>query len=170
MEKNYFKKGSHVILHGEFWDPESYKNNGSGWIKTHKHATVSCNMRDEYGRFTKDADDAVTILLKVDGKIIEAEMRNVEPDVAPPSLSFEELEKLWGEIRPGSIYYADYRNSLGVYERTAYDYVEGYEEENYYDLKENFPNLSDKELEEKHWETLSAEGFAIYCQGCEHIY
>ena len=144
--KDFIKRNSSVIWHGEFWDKESYKRTGCGWVKKWKRAKIVSTPRDtETGKFTNDFyyDDSITVNLKDrDGNVFESTLDKLEPDVDPSTLSEEELTKLWNEISHGSIYYSDYRNSLGVFQEVAYDFFEGYAEENWYDLKEEFPKLS----------------------------
>lgn len=172
--KDFIKKGAHVIRHHKKWKKVMWSNSGYGWVDETEHCEIISQPRDsETGRFTNDFywDDSITVNLKdSNGKTFAETINNLEPDFAPCELSDEDLKTLWNEMNKGSIYYADYRNSVGVFEKTAYDFFEGYAEENWYDLKDEFPEISDEELEEKHWDSMCAEGFAAYCQSCEYLY
>lgn len=171
--KDFIKKGSHVIWHGEYFDEQKFKNTGAGWVKGHKHVQIISQARDDEGKFTSDFywDEDVTVNVKDEnGKIFQTAICNLEPDFAPGGLSNEDLKTLWNEMGKGSIYYADYRNSVGIFEETAYNFFEGYADENWYDLKEEYPELSDEELEQKHWDSMNAESFAEYCKGVEYLY
>lgn len=172
--KDFIKKGARVICHHKVWRKVYWSDSGYGWLNESEHCKIVSQPRyEDSGKFANKEDfnyydDSIIVDLKgEDGKVFTTTLDKLEPDLDPATLSVEDLKTLWNEIAKGSIYYADYRNSVGVYEEIAYNFFEGYAEENWYDLKESFPNLSDEELEEKHWETMSAEGFAYYCQSCE---
>ena len=76
-------------------------------------------------------------------------------------LSYDELKKLRSQIVLGSIYMADYRNTLGITAEEAYDYADGFEDFIY----------SDEEIskEEKERREHSSEEFADYCQSIEPL-
>lgn len=155
MEKNYYKKGSQVIFHFKEWRRVYYNESGYDYVPTWKRAVIVSPPRNEQGRFTNDFyyEDEVSVKLKdKDGKVFTATLDRIEPDVDPCTLSREELMKLWNEISHGSMYYSDYRNSLGVFENVAMNAYEAYFEY----LREE---LSDEEAEEQE----CAEGFADYC-------
>lgn len=173
----FIKKGARVICHHKVWSEVMWSRSGFGWIDKEEHCEIVSKPRYESdGRFANKADfyyydDSIIVKLKgEDGREFTETLDKLEPDFAPAALSEEDLKTLWNEMSKGSIYYADYRNSVGVYEKTAFNYFEGYAEENWRETKEKFPNLSDEELEEKHWQTMSAEDFAYYCKGCEYSY
>lgn len=66
-------------------------------------------------------------------------------------LSRDELERLYGQIRWGSIYLSDYRNDLNVDEEEVYDKAEDYTDMLYYEFGEEYEKQ------------MSAEDFADYC-------
>ena len=163
MEKNFFKKGAHVIYHYKEWRQVYYLTHGThDWVHTWKRATVLETPRDEYGRFTNDFRYERDVFVKLrdnDGKVFTATLYELEPDVDPGSLTDDELKTLWSEISHGSMYYSDYRNSLGVFENTALNYYEGYFEE----LCDELGSPFNAEQEQ------CAETFAEYYQGCEYL-
>jgi hypothetical protein len=139
-----------------------WTNNPSGydWCPVWERALVLEIPRDEYGRFSSDMDDYDTIKLKTEsGKIVVAKLGNVEHDYDPSTLSDKELEVLYHQIVKGSLYYADYRNTLGVFENTACDYYEGFVE----DLRSTYG--SDELADE--FDTV--ENFVDYCKGVEYL-
>ena len=148
-------KGSPVIYHYKEWRRVYYLYEGThDWVDCYKHAIIKENPRDEYGRFTSSDDDYNTVkIMTEDLEVIVTEMRNIEPDRDPADLTKEESEKLWNEISHGSMYYSDYRNSVGVFENTALCYYEGYADECEYENKEE-----------------TAEGFFWYCKNVEYFY
>lgn len=159
MEKNYFKKGAQVIYHFKVWQKVMWSKSGYGYVPRWKRAVIVSPPRDEYGKFTNNFDwpEDVTVTLKdEDGKVFTSTLDEIEPDVDPATLSKKELRKLWNEISHGSMYYSDYRNSLGVFENIAMNAYEGYFES----LREE---LSDEEAEEKE----CADGFVDYCLSVE---
>lgn len=162
MEKSYYRKGSQVIYHFKEWRRVYYNESGYDMVPTWKRAIILSQPRDsETGMFTNDFrwEDSVSVKLKdAKGKVFTATLDEIEPDVDPSTLSEEELVKLFGEIIRGSIYFSDYRNSLGVFEEVASDAYDGYWEF----LTEE---LSHEEAEKKE----CAEGFAEYCQGVEYF-
>ena len=166
--EHVFKRGEQVIFHYKEWTKVMWSDSGWGWVPVWKRAIVQGTPRDETtGRFTTDYryDDEVVVRLKdEDGHVFDATIRDIEQDVDPCTLSTEELVKLYGQIRRGSMYYSDYKNTLGVFEATAMDFYEGYEDELYHDLKEQLGREpSDNEFDS----SLSALGFSAYCQSCE---
>lgn len=173
MEYEYFiAKGARVICNHKTWDIH-----WNSWRNEAEHCEIVSTPRFKCdGKFAGKEDfdyydEYIVVKLKgEDGKVFTETLDRLEPDFAPASLSEEDLKTLWNEMRKGSIYYEDYRNSVGVYEKTAIAYFEGYAEAHWHDTKEKFPTLSEEELEEKHWETMSAEEFAEYCKGCEYFY
>lgn len=159
MKENYFKKGAQVIFHYKEWRKVYWSESGYGYVDTWKRAIMLENPRDEYGMFTNDFryESYVSVKLKDEsGKVVFTTMDKIEADIDPAMLSFDECKQLWREISRGSMYYSDYRNSLGVFENTAYDYYEGY----WQCLVSEYGN---EEAEEKD----TAEEFALYCTGCE---
>lgn len=159
--KNYYKKGVIVIYHYKEWHRVYYKEGGYDWVSAWKRAVMLENPRDEYGRFTNDFryESYVSVKLKdEEGKIFTATLDEIEPDIAPGALSHEELVQLYNEISHGSLYYSDYRNSLGVFQNTASDYYDGFWEY----LKDEYGS---EEEAEKH---DMADEFAYYCEGCEY--
>jgi len=160
--KDYFKKGAIVIYHYKEWRKVYYNALGYDWVPVWKRALMLENPRDEYGRFTNDFSDEYAVNLKLkdeDGKIFAATLDEIEPDVAPGALSHEELVRLYNEISHGSMYYSDYRNSLGVFENTALDYYEGFWES----LKYEYGSEEEADRHD------NAEEFAYYCEGCEYL-
>lgn len=159
MEKNYFKKGAQVIYHHKVRRKVLWSDSGYGYVDEWKRAILVENPRDEYGRFTNDFQYESHTFVKLKdekGTIFTATLDEIEEDVDPAMLSFDDCKKLWREICKGSLYYSDYRNSLGVFEETAYNYYEGYWE-----------YLVEEYGEEKADEKDTAEEFAYYCTGCE---
>lgn len=169
MEKNYFTKGKPVIYHYKEWSRVYWNDSGWGYVDKWKRAILLTNPRDEEGKFTNDFryEWRVSVKLKdEDGKIFTASLEDVEPDVDPSELSYDDLLKLWSEISHGSMYYSDYRNSLGVFENTAYDYYEGFCECVYYDLKDS---LGREPTEEEISKFENDHDFAEYCMGVEYL-
>ena len=160
--KNYYKKGAFVIYHYKEERKVMWSDTGYGLVGCWKRAVMLENPRDAgSGSFTNDFyyEDCVSVKLKdEDGKIFTTTIDNIEPDIAPASLTHDELVTLWGEIIRGSMYYSDYQNSLGVFQNTAMDYYEGFWEY----LKDEYGS---EEEAEKH---DTAEEFAYYCEGCEY--
>lgn len=159
--KNYYKKGAFVIYHYKEERKVLWSNTGYGLVGCWKRAVMLENPRDWYGCFTNNYkwEDSVTIKLKdEDGNIFTTTLDNIEPDIAPASLTHDELATLWGEIVRGSMYYSDYRNSLGVFENTALDYYEGFWES----LVDEYGSEAEAEKHD------TAEEFAYYCEGCEY--
>ena len=122
MEGCYYKKGASVIYHYKEWRRVLWSNSGYGWVNEWKRCKVVCTPRNAYGRFTADEWDMEFVTLKdKKGRIFHASIEDVEPDRDIETLSREELVKLWGEMCKGSVYYHDYKNSLGVFEIVACD-------------------------------------------------
>ena len=155
--KNYYKKGAFVIHHYKEWSRK-----WNEWLPAWKRAVMLENPRDaETGRFTNDLryEDYVSVKLKDEyGHIFTATLCDIEPDIAPGSLTHEELIKLYGEIVKGSLYYSDYQNSLGVFQNTASDYYDGFWES----LVDEYGSEDEAEKHD------TAEEFAYYCEGCEY--
>ena len=159
MKQNYFTKGAQVIYHFKEWSRVYWSESGYGWLSKWKYAVVMETPRDSEGRFTNDYryEDEVSVRLKdEDGKIFTTTLDNIEPNIEPSELSHEELIQLYGEISHGSMYYSDYRNSLGVFQNVAMDFYEGF----YMSLKDEYGS----EEADKH---DNAENFADYCEGCD---
>lgn len=159
MVGNYFKKGAQVIYHYKEWRKVLWSDSGYGYVDEWKRAILLENPRDEYGRFTSDFTYESYVFVKMkdeDGNIFTATLEEIEEDVDPAMLTFDECKELWSEICRGSDFYCDYRNSLGVFENTAFDYYEGFWE-----------YLVDVYGEENAYEKDTAEEFAEYCTGCE---
>lgn len=160
--KNYYKKGAFVIYHYKVERKVLWSDTGYGLVGCWKRAVMLENPRDaETGRFTNDFyyEDWVSVKLKdEDGKIFTTTLDNIEPDIAPGSLTHEELIKLYGEIVKGSLYYSDYQNSLGVFQNTASDYYDGFWES----LVDEYGSEDEAEKHD------TAEEFACYCEGCEY--
>ena len=162
--ENYFKKGAQVIYHYQEWHKVYWSDSGYGWVDAWKRAVAIENPRDEEGRFVTFDEvplwgyHAYTIKLKdEDGKIFTANMEDVEKNVNPASLSEEQLKKLRREICGGSLFFDDYKNSLGVFQNVALVYWEGFWEY----LREEYV---DEEIAEKH---DTPEEFAEYCRYVE---
>ena len=155
--KNFFKKGSFVM-----YEYEERRTNAFGMpymAKEYKPAIVIENPRDEYGQFTSDFEWKYGITVKIkfeDGETITTELKNVYPDVSPCSLTIEELKELRKQICGGSLYYGDYNNTLGVFNRTASDYYDGFWE---------YISSEHGEDAEKY---DTPEEFACYCYGTEY--
>lgn len=159
MEENYFKKSAQVIYHYRVWRKVLWSDSGYGYVDEWKRAILLENPRDEYGRFTNDFRYKSDISVKLkdeQGKIFTATLDEIEEDVDPAMLSFDDCKKLWREIRKGSMFTCDYRNSLGVFEKTALDYYEGFLEYLVVEYGEEKANKKD-----------TAEEFAYYCTGIE---
>jgi len=159
--KNHYTRGTIVIYHYKEWRRVYYNESGYDWVSAWKRAVILSTPRDEYGRFTNDFryESYVSVNLKDEGgKIFTTTLDNIEPDIAPASLTHDELVTLWGEIVRGSMYYSDYRNSLGVFENTALDYYEGFWES----LVDEYGSEAEAEKHD------TAEEFAYYCEGCEY--
>lgn len=155
--KNYYKKGSYV----RYEHIERRKNAWGDYYdsKEYTPAIVVENPRDEYGRFTSDfrLEEDVNVKIKLEsGEILNATLEEVCPDVAPGSLSIEELKKLRRQICGGSMYISDYNNTLGVFNETAYDYYEGFWE---YLCEEYGDSAEEHDTQEE---------FAEYCYGIEY--
>ena len=133
-------KGTPIIYHYKEWRRVYYLTNGNyDWVPAFKYAEIIENPRDEYGRFSSSGDDENTVKIKTQsGDVITTTLEKIELNRDPSSLSEEEARTLWNEISHGSIYYRDYRNSVGVFERTALDYYEGYCETLENEEEENF--------------------------------
>jgi len=166
MAKNYYR-GEQVIYHFREWTKVYWSDSGFGYVDRWKRAVIVDGPRDSEGRYTSDYryEDEVSVKLKDEqGGVFRTTIDNIEHDIDPATLSTEELVKLYGEIAHGSMYYSDYRNSLGVFENVAMDFYDGYADEVYYDMREE---LGDDVSCEESYERQSAEGFAYYCQNCE---
>ena len=127
MEGCYYKKGASVIYHYKEWRKVYWGDLAYGYVTAWKRCTVVCTPRNAYGQFTADEYDMEFVTLKDEGgRTFQASMEDVEPDRDVETLSREELVKLWGEMCKGSMYYSDYRNSLGVFENSAMEWYEGF--------------------------------------------
>lgn len=160
MERIYFKKGAQVIYHYEEWCKVMWSESGYGYVYKWKRAVMVENPRDEYGRFTNDfryESDVFVKLKDENGNIFTATLDEIEPNIEPSELSHNELLQLYGEICRGSIYFSDYRNSLGVFQNVAMVFYEGF----YDSLREEYG--SDEDANEHD----NAENFANYCEGCD---
>lgn len=123
----YYKKDAPVIYHYKEWRRVMWSDSGYGYVPAWKRCKVVCTPRNAYGRFTTEEWDMEFVTLKdKDGRIFQASMEDVEQDREMTSLSRKELIKLWGEICKGSIYYSDYRNSLGVFENVAMEWYDDF--------------------------------------------
>lgn len=166
--EHVFKKNEQVIYHFKEWTKVMWSESGWGHVDRWKRAIIWSTPRDvETGRFTTDyryEDEVIVTLKDEDGKVFETTIDKIEQDVDPCDLTTEELVSLYGQMQRGSMYYSDYRNNLGVFEVTAMDFYEGYEDEVWDDLKEE---LGREPKTEEFNERLSADGFAAYCQSCE---
>ena len=152
MEGCYYKKGASVIYHYKDWRKVYRGDLAYGYVSAWKRCTVVCTPRNAYGQFTADEYDMEFVTLKDEGgRTFQTSMEDVEPDRDVETLSREELVKLWGEMCKGSMYYSDYRNSLGVFENSAMEWYEGF----WMYLASEF---GEKEAEEKD----TAENFADY--------
>lgn len=157
MEGCYYRKGAPVIYHYKEWRRVMWSDSGYGWVPVWKRCTVVCTPRNAYGQFTAEEWDMEFVTLKdKDGRTFQASLEDVEPDRDIGTLSREELVKLWREICKGSIYYSDYRNSLGVFENVAMEWYEGF----WTYLAESF-GAEEAEKED------TAENFADYVFGTE---
>lgn len=128
MGTSYYKKGARVIFHYKELRKVMWSESGYAWVREWKRATLVEPPRDEHGRFTNcESDMEFMKLMDENGKVYFVESTDdVEPDRNITDLSRKELVKLWGQIRRGSGYYVDYRNSLGVFENTAMACYEGF--------------------------------------------
>ena len=127
MEGCYYKKGASVIYHYKEWRRVYWSDSGYGYVPVWKRCTVVCTPRNAYGQFTTEDWDMEFVTLKDEnGRTFQASLEEVEPDRDIETLSQEELVKLWGEIRKGSIYLKDYQNSLGVFEDVVHDWYESF--------------------------------------------
>ena len=125
MEGCYYRKGASVIYHYKEWRKVYWSDSAYGYVPVWKRCTVVCTPRNAYGQFTADEYDMEFVTLKDEGgRTFQASMEDVEPDRDVETLSREELVKLWGEMCKGSMYYSDYRNSLGVFENSAMEWYE----------------------------------------------
>lgn len=151
MEGCYYKKGASVIYHYKEWRRVYWSDSGYGYVPVWKRCTVVCTPRNAYGQFTTEDWDMEFVTLKdEDGRTFQASLEDVEPDRDVETLSREELVKLWGEIRKGSIYFKDYQNSLGVFEEVAHDwyvsfwmYLSGEHGEKEVEQKDTAENFAD---------------------------
>lgn len=152
--KSYYRKGARVIYNYKVWRRVYWSDSGYGWVSEWKRATVVCTPRDCDGRFTSDENEMEFILLKDEkGNVFNAMMDEVEKDRDIFDLTREELMELWRQVCKGSLYYSDYRNSLGVFENNAMEYWEGF-----------YMSLVDEYGEEKAEEMDTAEGFADFVE------
>ena len=127
MEGCYYKKGASVIYHYKEWRRVHWSDSGYGYVPVWKRCKVVCTPRNAYGQFTTEDWDMEFVTLKdEDGRTFQASLEDVEPDRDIETLFQEELVKLWGEIRKGSIYLKDYQNSLGVFEDVVHDWYESF--------------------------------------------
>lgn len=151
MEGCYYKKGASVIYHYKEWRRVYWSDSGYGYVPVWKRCTVVCTPRNAYGQFTtEDWDMEFVTLRDEDGRTFQASLEDVEPDRDVETLSREELVKLWGEIRKGSIYFKDYQNSLGVFDEVAHDwyvsfwmYLSGEHGEKEVEQKDTAENFAD---------------------------
>lgn len=109
-----------------------------------KEVLYDGHVRKVYGTFTNTYDDDYVVLV-VDDKHVIAESYECEDEwCSPYDLGEEELKTLFSEIRRGSIYLSDYRNSVGVTWDEASDYCDDYYrwlEEKYGDKCDDHDNL-----------------------------
>lgn len=154
--KDFIKKGGRAVLHYFVRERVYYLNEGShDYVPHTKHVRIISSPRDEYGRFTNDFyyDDCITVkVIDERGDIEEVTIDNLEPDVDPASLSFEQLKQLYREMCKGSLYYSDYRNTLGVFENVAMDMYDSF----YSSLCEDYYN-NEAEIEKHDNEKEFAE-------------
>lgn len=159
--KNFFTKGAYVIYHYKVRRKVLWNDCGWADLDEYKHAIVLETPRDEYGRFTNDytweRDVTVKIMLE-DGSVTTTTLDTIQPDVDPSTLSEQDVKELFGEIARGSLYYADYRNSFGIFERTLSDYYDGFWEE----------LVSEYGSEDEADKHDTDEEFYWYCQNTEY--
>ena len=123
----YYKKGAPVIYHYQDLRRVYWKKSGYGWVDVWKRATLIAPPIDEEGQPTECEDDICTLLLEDEqGNKFEAYLSEVEPDRKITDLTREELIKLYGQVCRCSIYYKDYKNTLGVFENVVLDCFEGF--------------------------------------------
>ena len=152
--KKFVKKGRKVrYIHSR------YNAWGNLIDQTEKVVTVLQSVpSDNYtGKFKSwDAFDGYfdTVAIQYEnGEKESVSITDLYPYRTINELSYDELKKLYGEIRPGSIYLSDYENSFGVDKQIVSDMCDGYLE----CLYESYGEDSDA--------FLAADGFAEYCQG-----
>lgn len=127
MEGCYYRKGASVIYHYKEWRRVWWSNSGYGWVDEWKRCSIVCTPRDKFGRFTTNKHDMEFVTLKDrNGLLFQASIEEVEPDRDIETLSREELVKMWGEFRRGSMYFHHYANTLGVFEEVAMEWYEGF--------------------------------------------
>lgn len=78
-------------------------------------------------------------------------------------LSEDELKDLFMNITPGSIYLSDYANDYGVDEKEVSSWVDGFDEDLVEQIKDEFPTITDRDLEETVEAKETADNFASYC-------
>lgn len=148
----YYKKGAPVIYHYQEWRKVYWSKSGYGWVDVWKRATLVAPPRDEYGRFTNHEPDICSVTLRDEqGNIFEANIDRVEPDRKITDLTREELVKLYSQVCRYSLYYSDYKNTLGVFQNVALEYFEGF-----------WQYLVGEFGEERAEKEDTAEGFAEY--------
>jgi len=150
--KTYYRKGASVIYHYQEWRRVYWSKSGYGWVDVWKRATLVAPPRDEYGRFTNHEPDICSVTLKDEqGNIFEANIDRVEPDRKITDLTREELVKLYSQVCRYSLYYSDYKNTLGVFQNVVSVYFEGF-----------WKYLVGEFGEEQAEKEDTAEGFAEY--------
>lgn len=120
------------IRRGDFVCYEKMFENCWGYPigETKRAGIVVGNPRDPYtGRFCKsDEWGAVVRMQTADGEVYDAEMRHLTHIKRLEDFTREDLAQLREEVVLNSIYTADYRNSFGISDHSAYTFFDSYME------------------------------------------
>lgn len=128
--EHYYTKGAKVINNYQELRNVLWSDSGRGYVTEWERATICKQPRDEYGRFTNNYCDIGTVVIETEnGDIKEVDIDDLEPNILPCDLSDDEIEQLWADICRGSLYTADYKNSVGVFRQEAQDCYEGFYDE-----------------------------------------
>ena len=113
--------------------------------------TIIDRPRDEIGCFCRETAYGARVKVRFDNGLeddVDCDELSVFNTMA--DLTHEDYARLRGEIRHGSMYLSDYRNSFGVDVNTVYAASEGFGMETGWDDEQDTP-----------------ENFADYCDGIE---
>ena len=120
---------------------------------TNEVVTITDNPRDpETGRYCSASDWHATVKVRNgEGREYEAECDDLEVYNTMGDLTHDDYMQLRREIRHGSIYLSDYRNSFGIDENEVYSASEGFGMETGWNDDEDTP-----------------EAFADYCDAIDY--
>ena len=120
---------------------------------TNEVVTITDNPRDKRGRYCSAQDwHAYVKVRNGEGREYEAECDDLEVYNTVWDLTHDELCRLRGEVKLGSCFLGDYRNSFGIDPSQVYDFCVGYGESIGWRDDEDTP-----------------EAFADYCEGVEDL-